>query len=94
MAAKFTVPPPASKGFSNASDYDKYRPSYPPEAVDKLLKSIGVSGVQNARIVEIGCGTGKFTELLAARPENYEILAVEPLQEMREELVKKIWARE
>jgi ubiquinone/menaquinone biosynthesis C-methylase UbiE len=89
MAAQFTLPEEASKGFSNASHYDKYRPSYPAEAVDKLLKSIGVAGVQNARIIDLACGTGKFTELLAARPENYEIVGVEPHQEMREELVKK-----
>lgn len=48
-----------------------------------------MAGVQNARIIDLACGTGKFTELLAARPENYEIVGVEPHQEMREQLVKK-----
>lgn len=89
MAEQFSLPEQATTGFSNASHYDKYRPSYPAEAVDKLLKNLGVAGVQNARIVDLACGTGKFTELLAARPENYEILGVEPHKEMREELIKK-----
>lgn len=89
MASQPTIPEQASTGFSNAAHYDKYRPSYPAEAVDKLLKSLGVAGVQNARIIDLACGTGKFTELLAARPENYEIVGVEPHQEMREELIKK-----
>jgi ubiquinone/menaquinone biosynthesis C-methylase UbiE len=89
MAANFNLPEQATTGFSNASHYDKYRPSYPAEAVDKLLKNVGIAGVQNARIVDLACGTGKFTELLAARPENYEIVGVEPHQEMREELIKK-----
>jgi ubiquinone/menaquinone biosynthesis C-methylase UbiE len=89
MAAQFTLPEQATTGFSNASHYDKYRPSYPVEAVETLLKSVGVAGIQNARIVDLACGTGKFTELLAARPENYEIVGVEPHKEMREQLVEK-----
>ncbi|KIN04773.1 hypothetical protein OIDMADRAFT_116196 [Oidiodendron maius Zn] len=89
MAAQFTLPKQASTGFSDASHYDKYRPSYPVEAVEKLLKNIGVAGVQNARIIDLACGTGKFTELLAVRPENYEIVGIEPHQEMREQLEKK-----
>lgn len=46
-------------------------------------------GVPKARIVEIGAGTGKFTELLVAREEGYEIVAVEPHREMREGMVRK-----
>jgi len=44
----------------------------------------------NAKIVELGSGTGKFTSLLAARPEEYEILAIEPHDGMRSELEKKL----
>lgn len=79
----------AATGFKNASNYDTHRPSYPPEAVEKLLTHLGVANQDDAQIVELACGTGKFTELLAARPENFDILAVEPHTEMREELVKK-----
>lgn len=89
MATSFTLPEQAASGFSNASAYDKYRPSYPAEAVDKLLKNVGVADVKHARVIDLACGTGKFTRVLAARPEQYEIIGVEPHQDMREELTKQ-----
>jgi ubiquinone/menaquinone biosynthesis C-methylase UbiE len=85
----FTIAEQATAGFSNASHYDQYRPSYPAEAVDRLLENLGVASVNDARIIDLACGTGKFTELLAARPEQYEIVGVEPHHEMRGELIKK-----
>ena len=45
--------------------------------------------MNRAQIVEIGSGTGKFTELLVARPEKFELIAVEPHEGMRGALVKK-----
>jgi len=42
-----------------------------------------------AKVVDLGAGTGKFTALLEARPENYEILAIEPHEAMRKELESK-----
>ncbi|KAG4436889.1 hypothetical protein IFR05_007615 [Cadophora sp. M221] len=89
MTTPFTLDTRAATGFSDAAAYDLNRPSYPPEAVDKLLTHLGVAGVQNARIVDLACGTGKFTELLAARPEQFDVIGVEPHAGMREVLVKK-----
>ena len=89
MTTPFTLDNRAATGFSNAAAYDFNRPSYPPEAVDKLLTHLGVANVQNARIIDLACGTGKFTELLAARPEQFEIVGVEPHRDMRDVLVKK-----
>lgn len=60
----------AQTGFSNASHYDAHRPSYPEEAVSKLLKHLGVADQPKAQIVELASGTGKFTELLVKRGEN------------------------
>jgi hypothetical protein len=37
----------------------------------------------------LAAGTGKFIEHLAARLENFKIIAVEPHDIMREELIKK-----
>ncbi|CAL8577070.1 hypothetical protein XPA_002919 [Xanthoria parietina] len=79
----------ASQGFRNASSYDTHRPSYPPEVVDALLAQLQVKGVPNARIVDLGAGTGKFTELLAVREEKYDVVAVEPHEEMRKALSAK-----
>jgi len=84
----------AQTGFQNASEYDAHRPSYPAEAVGKLLTHLNLKDVKNARVIDLACGTGKFTELLVRRPEGYEILGVEPHEGMRRELEGKNWARE
>lgn len=79
----------AHTGFADASSYDTYRPSYPPYSVQNLLRNLNVLDVSGARILEIGAGTGKFTSLLAARGETYEIVALEPHLEMRQILERK-----
>lgn len=81
----------ATTGFADATSYDTYRPSYPHEAVEGLLGhlELAVSEHRGARIVDLAAGTGKLTEVLAARPEEYEILAVEPHDKMRQTLEAK-----
>lgn len=58
--------------------YDRARPSYPARAIDALLQYGGLG--PGSRIVEVGAGTGKATELLAER--GLEVTAVEPSAEM------------
>ncbi|KAH7023081.1 S-adenosyl-L-methionine-dependent methyltransferase [Ilyonectria destructans] len=89
MASTHVIHDAASKGFHNASSYDAHRPSYGDAAVSSLLKHLGLEGEPQSRIVDLGAGTGKFTEVLAARPEEFEIIAVEPLDSMRETLAEK-----
>ncbi|GAO15561.1 hypothetical protein UVI_02020300 [Ustilaginoidea virens] len=89
MAAQQTVAQAATTGFDNAPAYDAHRPSYPPEAVGSLLAHLGVADKAGARIIDLAAGTGKFTELLAARGEGYEVVAVEPVARMRESLERK-----
>ncbi|MBE3044469.1 SAM-dependent methyltransferase, partial [Candidatus Bathyarchaeota archaeon] len=79
----------ASTGFHNAKAYDAHRPSYPAPAVDSFLSDLGVADRRGARVLEVAAGTGKFTEVLAARPEGFEVLATEPLASMRGELAGK-----
>lgn len=83
------LPAVAQEGFKDAASYDAYRPSYPPEAVEKFLKNLKVADQYDAKIVEIASGTGKFTELLAQRPETFTIKAIEPHPGMREKLAQK-----
>jgi len=60
--------------FDEAADaYNAARPGYPPELIDKLIELTHLPA--NARIMEIGCGTGQITVPLAER--GYEIVAVE-----------------
>ena len=55
----------------------------------RFLEHLQVSGVKGARIVDLAADTGKFTELLVVRHEDFETLAVEPNLEMRKELERK-----
>jgi ubiquinone/menaquinone biosynthesis C-methylase UbiE len=57
-----------------ADAYDRARPSYPREAAEWL------TGRVPSTVVELGAGTGKFTELLLAL--GHDVLATDPLDEM------------
>ncbi|KAI2602347.1 S-adenosyl-L-methionine-dependent methyltransferase [Hypoxylon sp. NC1633] len=84
-----SLPEAAEEGFKDAASYDAHRPSYPVEAVDKFLTHLNVADQSDMKIVEIASGTGKFTELLARRPERFLVKAIEPHHGMREKLVQK-----
>ncbi|MCL2530779.1 MAG: class I SAM-dependent methyltransferase [Oscillospiraceae bacterium] len=64
-----------------AQAYAAARPSYPAEALDYIATLLP----PGASIADIGAGTGKFTQLLAAR--GYTVHAVEPNDDMRAQLV-------
>src|SRR4029450_11420509 len=57
-----------------AEDYDKVRPTYPGALVDRALARGRLDA--GSRVVEVGCGTGKLSELLADR--GLRIDAVDP----------------
>jgi ubiquinone/menaquinone biosynthesis C-methylase UbiE len=65
-----------------APDYERARPSYPPEAVDVLRRVAGLR--PGARVCDLAAGTGKLTRLLAAA--GAEVIAVEPVPGMRAQL--------
>jgi ubiquinone/menaquinone biosynthesis C-methylase UbiE len=74
-----------SQGYhSGAHDYVAGRPGYPPEATQWLRDVLGVA--PGRKIVEIGAGTGKFSPTL--QESGGTIIAVEPITEMRELLVR------
>ena len=77
------VHPAAQTGFSAASaTYVSGRPGYP-AALNGWLADILADGA-GKRIVDLGAGTGKFTAVLVAT--GAEVIAVEPVQPMRERL--------
>ncbi len=55
-----------------AEEYDRVRPTYPPELVD-----IACAGLtEGSRVLEVGCGTGKLTRDLAGR--GFQLEALDP----------------
>jgi SAM-dependent methyltransferase len=73
----------AETGFSRAAEaYDRGRPTYPQEAIRYLIEELDLR--PGRRLIDLGAGTGKLTRLLA--PSGADILAVEPVEAMRERL--------
>ncbi|KAH8675459.1 methyltransferase [Xylariales sp. PMI_506] len=89
LSSNTVLPRAASEGFQDAAAYDAHRPSYSPAAVEAFLRKLKVAGQPDANIVEVASGTGKFTEVLAGRPERFLIKAVEPHAGMRQKLADK-----
>ncbi|CAK4034495.1 2-heptaprenyl-1 4-naphthoquinone methyltransferase like [Lecanosticta acicola] len=79
----------AQSSFAKAAAYDQHRPAYSATIVQFLLEKLNVAGKHGAKIVDLAAGSGKFTEALAARPEEYQIIAVDPHDGMRGVLTAK-----
>ncbi|MDR3673597.1 MAG: methyltransferase domain-containing protein [Holophaga sp.] len=77
------VHPSAAQGFAAAADaYVRGRPSYPAALLQWLTGAMALGPGRTC--VDLGAGTGKFTRLLAET--GAEVIAVEPVAEMRARL--------
>jgi len=73
----------AAKGYQSSADaYQKGRPDYSPKILDWLRDELGVS--RNSVVVDLGAGTGKFTQRLCEISNN--VIGVEPVDAMRDQL--------
>lgn len=73
----------AARGFEAAVErYQRGRPGYPDDAVSYLVSELGIAPGRD--VVELGAGTGKFTELIALSGAG--VVAIEPVAAMREAL--------
>jgi ubiquinone/menaquinone biosynthesis C-methylase UbiE len=61
-----------------AALYDRYRPGYPLKLIADIIRISGIS--PGERILEIGCGTGKATQLFAEK--GYPLVCLEPGQNL------------
>jgi ubiquinone/menaquinone biosynthesis C-methylase UbiE len=62
-----------------ASEYERVRPEWPAEVVDRAAVLLGLG--REAEVVDLAAGTGKLTRLLAERFDR--VVAVEPDERMR-----------
>jgi SAM-dependent methyltransferase len=77
----------ASEGFSReVSSYTRGRPGYPDELLRWLRGQLRLDG--DRTVVELGAGTGKFTQLLLQT--GAELIAIEPVEAMREKLKRNL----
>ena len=65
-----------------AEEYERGRPGWPPEVLDLL--PVG----DDATVLDLGAGTGKLTRVLAERYA--QVLALEPLDELRAILAERV----
>jgi SAM-dependent methyltransferase len=71
---------PATRGFGLAADlYERGRPDYPAPAIAWLVERLRLR--PGRTVVDLAAGTGKLTRLLV--PSGAEVIAVEPIAEMR-----------
>src|SRR5689334_24902889 len=77
---------PATRGFAAADVYERGRPGYPQAAIDYLVEILSLH--VGRTVLDLAAGTGKLTRLLV--PSGADVIAVEPLPEMRAELERRV----
>jgi SAM-dependent methyltransferase len=77
----------AARGFALAPDaYERGRPMYPFAAVRRLVRELRIKPERT--VLDLAAGTGKLTRLLAQL--GADVVAVEPVDAMRQRLVETI----
>jgi ubiquinone/menaquinone biosynthesis C-methylase UbiE len=77
----------AAVGFERGAEaYERARPSYPAEAVDLVVRELGIG--PGRRVLDLAAGTGKLTRLLV--PSGADLVAVEPVAGMRAQLAAAV----
>ena len=81
------------RAYVGASHYENVRQDYPEEAVEFFLNNLGVKDIVTQdrpfTILEVGCGTGKFTRVMLKildliEDQNIKVIASDPHQNMYE----------
>jgi SAM-dependent methyltransferase len=78
------IHPAAMEGFDRFADaYDRARPEYPKDAIDRIVSELGLG--PGSTVVDLAAGTGKLTRPLLET--GARVLSVEPVARMRDVLV-------
>ncbi|HEY8317027.1 MAG TPA: class I SAM-dependent methyltransferase [Gaiellaceae bacterium] len=77
---------PATKGFAAADVYERGRPDYPAAAIAAIVDRLELR--PGRTVLDLAAGTGKLTRLLV--PSGANVIAVEPVREMRAELERRV----
>ncbi|HET9680776.1 MAG TPA: class I SAM-dependent methyltransferase [Candidatus Limnocylindrales bacterium] len=79
------IHPSAAVGFQAAAEaYERGRPAYAREAVDRLIRELAIG--PRSRVLDLAAGTGKLTRMLVSTGAS--IVAVEPVPGMRREFTR------
>src|SRR4051794_39548019 len=85
------IPTAAAEGFQQGAEaYEASRPSYPPDAVARIVEVAALG--PGRRVLDLAAGTGKLTRLLVE--SGADVVAVEPVVAMRETLEQALPAVE
>jgi ubiquinone/menaquinone biosynthesis C-methylase UbiE len=71
---------------SAAEEYERGRPGYPEAAIETVARELGLN--EDSIVLDLAAGTGKLTRSLTGRFG--EVIAVEPLAEMRSQLARMV----
>jgi ubiquinone/menaquinone biosynthesis C-methylase UbiE len=78
---------PVARHFERAADdYERARPTFPPEAVEHLRRALDLR--PGRTVLDLAAGTGKLTRMLV--PSGARVIAVEPLAAMRAVLEREV----
>jgi SAM-dependent methyltransferase len=77
---------PSTRGFAGADVYERGRPDYPRAAIERIVSRLDLRSGRT--VLDLAAGTGKLTRLLV--PSNANVIAVEPMREMRAELERRV----
>jgi ubiquinone/menaquinone biosynthesis C-methylase UbiE len=81
------IDPLAERAFgTRADDYERHRPGWPAEAVERALAGAGAGS--ESTVVDLAAGTGKLTRELVSRVAR--TIAVEPSADMRRQLSARV----
>jgi SAM-dependent methyltransferase len=77
----------AARGFQDAAEvYERSRPDYPAEAIDRLVQELEIG--RSAMVLDMGAGTGKLTRMLL--PTGARLVGLDPVEAMRRVLVAAV----